>query len=319
MLTPRLRLFRLIAVLAILNLAIAHSHIPYLVINGLSYPGFIPSLGSANPPEIVGWATTVKDDGYVSPSNYSTPDIICHRGGTPSQAHVPVTPGDKILFQWNGWPQSHKGPAMSYLAPCNGTDGCASVDKTELEFFKIDNSAPTFLNESGGPPGFWATDVLIANNNSWLVEVPPTLTPGPYVLRHEIIALHYAAQTNGAQNYPQCFNLWVEGDATASASSAGGTPVDKDQGGLAVDFYKADDPGIAIDVYKKMTTYEIPGPTVVSGAAPIPVVSQTLSVPTAAGTPVMVMGSTAMPYPTSVAKVDDPVSKLPRAGDLVRS
>lgn len=27
---------------------------------------------------VAGWATTVKDEGFVAPQNYSSPDIICH-------------------------------------------------------------------------------------------------------------------------------------------------------------------------------------------------------------------------------------------------
>lgn len=186
---------------------------------------------------------------------------------------------------------------MSYLASCAGHEtGCADVDKNNLTFFKIDNSAPTFLNESGGPPGFWATDVLIASNNSWLIEIPPGLAPGPYVLRHEIIALHYAASPGGAQNYPQCFNLWVTNNNTQQAAlNADG--VGDGQGSAPTAWYKATDPGISIDIYKTITTYQIPGPTVVSGAVPVPMKNQTLSLSRTTGIPVLVTGSSTVPFP----------------------
>lgn len=38
---------------------------------------------------------------------------------------------------------------------------------------------------------------------SWPVKIPSSLAPGNYVIRHEIIALHAAGSSNGAQNYPQ--------------------------------------------------------------------------------------------------------------------
>lgn len=307
-----------------LHKAAAHSHIDYVLVNGISYPGFIPQLGSQNPADVVGWSTTATDDGFVPPSNYTTPDIICHRNGAPPRAHVPVAPGDRIHFQWNGWPESHDGPVQTYLAPCYGApaatnttnttssssssssaDGCASVDKNSLSFVKIDDSAPVFFNETGGPPGFWATEVLIASNNSWLVEVPAGLAPGPYVLRHEIIALHYANRTNGAQNYPQCFNIWVTAAGAVNATSKKGpTGLVREEGWegvLATDMYHANDSGILIDIYQNLTTYKIPGPTLAANAVPVPISSQTNMLSKAAGTPVLVTGTTTVPFPQSSA------------------
>ncbi|KAK3939315.1 endo-1,4-beta-glucanase [Diplogelasinospora grovesii] len=280
----------------------AHSHIDYLIINGLVYGGFDPTGRTANPPSVVGWSTTVEDDGFVPPSNYSTPDIVCHRNGSPAKVHAPVKAGDKIHVQWNGWPESHRGPVMSYLAPCTAADGgCASVDKTKLSWTKIDNSAPALLNYTGGLPGLWATNVLIGSNNSWLVGIPEGLETGPYVLRHELLALHYAARPDGAQNYPQCLNLWVEGrDTGGVTSNSGGSneTVLGSKGIPAVGMYKANDPGVAIDIYAKtLTTYIVPGPTVVSGAQPVPMSMQVLSLPTAAGTPVVVVsGAKTLPF-----------------------
>ncbi|KAK1780877.1 glycosyl hydrolase family 61-domain-containing protein [Copromyces sp. CBS 386.78] len=194
---------RLLASCALSSQAIAHSRILYLIINGHQYRGFNPHAPDAISNSI-GWSTSAVDDGFVTPSNYSNPDIICHRDGKPAKAHAPVKAGDKIQMQWNDWPQSHKGPVLSYLAPCsNTTDGCASVDKSKLSWAKIDDSSPVLLDEKGGPPGRWATDVLIAQNNTWLLGLPSDLEPGPYVLRHELIALHYANLKDGAQNYPQ--------------------------------------------------------------------------------------------------------------------
>lgn len=43
--------------------------------------------------------------------------------------------GSELTLTWNTWPDSHKGPIMDYLAPCNGE--CTSIDKNSLRFFKI--------------------------------------------------------------------------------------------------------------------------------------------------------------------------------------
>jgi len=137
-----------------------------------------------------------------------------------------------------------------YLANCNGD--CTTVDKTTLEFFKIDGVG---LIDDTTIPGSWASDTLIANNNSWTVTIPSDITPGNYVLRHEIIALHSAGSVDGAQNYPQCVNLEVTGSGTATPAGVLGTAL-----------YTETDPGIEINIYQSLSTYIVPGPTLYSGA-----------------------------------------------------
>lgn len=88
----------------------------------------------------------------------------------------------------------------------------------------------------------------------WLIKIPENLKPGNYVLRHELIALHSAQNKNGAQNYPQCFNLKVEGSGT-----------ELPEGVSATELYKPDDAGILVSIYgSKFKSYSIPGPEVAS-------------------------------------------------------
>lgn len=119
------------------------------------------------------------------------------------------------------------------------------------------------LNATSITNGYWATDQLIANNNSWTSVIPPTIATGNYVLRHEIIALHASGQANGAQDYPQCFNLAIKGTGTDKLTT----------GVLATTFMKPTDPGILFDLYSKFTSYTIPGPALYSGYVSV---SQTL-------------------------------------------
>lgn len=49
------------------------------------------------------------------------------------------------------------------------------TDPTTLEFFKIDADG---LNADGT----WASDELIANNNTWTVTIPETLKAGAYLV-----------------------------------------------------------------------------------------------------------------------------------------
>lgn len=93
-----------------------------------------------------------------------------------------VAAGDKVFLQWTDWPGTHHGPVIDYLANC-GSAGCETVDKTSLEFFKIDGVG---LVDDTTVPGTWGDDQLIAQGSSWMVEIPPTIVPGYYVLRHEL-------------------------------------------------------------------------------------------------------------------------------------
>jgi hypothetical protein len=234
----------------------AHGHVRNIVINGVSYQGYDPTSMPymQNPPKVVGWTASNTDNGFVAPDAFASGDIICHKSATNAGGHAVVAAGDKIFIQWDTWPESHHGPVIDYLANC-GDAGCETVDKTSLEFFKIDEVG---LVDGASAPGVWGSDQLIANNNSWMVEIPSNIKPGFYVLRHEIIALHSAGQANGAQNYPQCFNLQVTGSGTASPAGVLGTKL-----------YTPTDKGILANIYTSPVTYEIPGPALIEGAASI--------------------------------------------------
>ncbi|KAK4453964.1 glycosyl hydrolase family 61-domain-containing protein [Podospora aff. communis PSN243] len=234
----------------------AHGHVTNLVINGESYSGFLANVFpyQQNPPVVAGWTAGNTDNGFVGPEAFASPDIICHRSATNAKGHAVVAAGDSIFIQWDTWPESHHGPVIDYLANC-GASGCETVDKTSLEFFKIDEAG---LVDGSNPPGIWASDQLIENNNSWMVKIPESIAPGFYVLRHEIIALHSGNQENGAQNYPQCFNLQVTGGGSARPAGVKGTSL-----------YTPRDAGILFNIYQPISSYPIPGPALMAGAVPV--------------------------------------------------
>lgn len=240
----------LLAVLASSSLVSAHGHVNNLVINGVYYETYdstnFPYM--RDPPIVVGWTVNQKDNGFVSPHSYYDSDIICHRDAVPAQGHVEVTAGDVITIQWSEWPEAHHGPVLDYLANCHGP--CEDVDKTSLEFFKIDGLGIV----DRGNPGKYADDVLLENGYAWNVRIPDNIASGNYVLRHEIIALHNAIEKYGAQNYPQCFNLKI---------TDGGS--DEPKGVLGTELYDAEDPGIYINIYANPADYKVPGPTIIEG------------------------------------------------------
>ncbi|KAK5172579.1 uncharacterized protein LTR77_002699 [Saxophila tyrrhenica] len=223
----------------------AHGYVSGIVVGGKYYQGYDPSFSYMSPPpKVIGWTTTVTDNGFVAPSAYKTSDIICHRGGAPGQASATIAAGGKVELQWTEWPESHHGPVIDYMAKCPGK--CEDADPSSLEFFKVSEGG---LINGNPAPGKWASDDLIANNNTWETTIPSTLAPGNYVLRNEIIALHSAGQADGAQNYPQCINLQVTGSGS-----------DKPAGEPATQFYTPTDPGIKVDIYGGLSKYVIPGP-----------------------------------------------------------
>jgi len=223
----------------------AHGHVEQVQADGVWYQGWNAAFQYESPvPETVGWKADNLDNGFVSPDAFSTAAIVCHKSGASNGAYVNIKAGSTATFYWNTWPDSHKGPVIDYIAPCNGD--CGTPASTSLLWTKLDQQGWI----SGSNPGTWATDSLIAANNTWTITIPSNLAAGNYVVRHEIIALHAAGSTNGAQAYPQCINFAVTGSGTGTPSG----------GVVATKFYTASDPGILFNIYTAFTSYTIPGP-----------------------------------------------------------
>ncbi|KAF7585394.1 hypothetical protein BBP40_011031 [Aspergillus hancockii] len=251
-------------ILGTAGLAASHGHIDRIDIHGKSYGGFLvdkyPSQQSV--PDLIAWSTADTQDAYVQTFDYNQSNIICHQDAKPGVLAGEVAAGGRVTLHWSRWFQDHRGPVISYLANCNGS--CASVNKTKLEFFKIEEAG--LLNNSKSP-GRWASDELMAANNTWTVRIPANIAAGNYVLRHEIIALHNAMKDNGAQAYMQCINLKVVGNGTATPK---GIP--------ATQFYKPTYPGILVDIFNNLRTYVVPGPVLYNGKVAAP--TSTAVIPT---------------------------------------
>lgn len=86
-------------------------------------------------------------------------------------------------------------------------------------------------------------------------QIPSTLAPGNYLLRHEIIALHLATSPDKAEFYPACAQLRVGGSGTATPSPNELVTIPG--------AYKDTDPGIFDkDVFSPEVPYIMPGPAV---------------------------------------------------------
>lgn len=235
-----------LAVLASATSVSAHGHVDKFVVGTKTIQGFNPSQTYApSPISVPGWTADILDNGFVGTEAINKPDIICHRSAKPGKSSISIAAGETITMVWDAWPQKHPGPVINYIAECPGD--CTTVDKTQLKFVKLD--------EDGLVNGQFGDQKILKATNpklSYPVKIPSVLKPGNYVLRHEIIALHGASTSGGAQFYPNCVNLQVTGSGTVAIS--GGVP--------ATSFYKAGDPGIFLSISVMPKTYTIPGPAV---------------------------------------------------------
>lgn len=285
----------LAAALALAAGVAAHGHVDHAIINGVKYQGYdspafhympvsmmsFPHLtisscstnfNGQNPPNVFGWTIEQTDNGFVEPNAAGSANIICHRDAVPAKSHVELAAGDTIFLQWDTWPESHQGPVVDYLANCNGP--CENVNKNDLEFFKIGNAGLMEPSNAQSYNGYWAADQLIDSGFAWSVKIPSNVAPGNYVLRHEIIALHSGSQPNGAQFYPQCFNLKITGSGTAKPAGVRGTSL-----------YRANDPGVLFNIFTAVQNYPIPGPTLAAGGVSWVPQTRTSATATASATP----------------------------------
>jgi hypothetical protein len=112
-------------------------------------------------------------------------------------------------------------------------------------WFKIKEEGRT------GTSDVWGDAPLRTPGGSVTYTIPECITPGYYLVRHEIIALHAAYTYPGAQFYPGCHQLKVTGSGSTTPSDLVSFP----------GAYKGTDAGITYDAYKA-TEYTVPGPSV---------------------------------------------------------
>jgi cellulase len=119
----------------------AHGFVQGIVTGHKWYPGAQP-WWRVNPSiphaKTAGWSSLNQDLGFIAPSEYNTAAIACHKSAKSTNTRIPVNAGDKVRLLWSDWPESHKGPVLTYLAKCPGD--CSIVDPTSLDWFKIDQA-----------------------------------------------------------------------------------------------------------------------------------------------------------------------------------
>ncbi|KAH3939352.1 hypothetical protein HBI56_012950 [Parastagonospora nodorum] len=196
----------------------------------------------------------VRVPSYDGPINdVSSNDIVCNGGPNPTASTstvITLQAGSSATLTWRHTltsgdndiiDPSHKGPVMAYLKKVSDAKTDSGVGGG---WFKISQDA--FDGSK------WGVDRLIANKGVQTVKIPACIAPGQYLLRGELIALHSASSSMGAQFYMECAQINIVG------GSADKTPATVSFPGA----YKQNDVGIIYNLYSGQKTYTSPGPSV---------------------------------------------------------
>ena len=114
---------------------------------------------------------------------------------------------------------------------------------------KIDNGVGNGwfkIQEGGYKNGKWATNEVIDNKGNQVIQISKCIANGQYLLRAEMVALHGARSTNGAQLYMECAQLNITGGTGTASPTTYSIP----------GIYKVKRPdvrilkGVAADVYE---------------------------------------------------------------------
>lgn len=186
----------------------------------------------------------------------------CNAGTSPVGSKCPVKAGDTITVEMHEQPGdrscdrdaiggNHYGPVMVYMSKVSD----ASTADGSAGFFKVFEGGWA-KNPSGasGDGDFWGVKDMNRCCGRVDVPVPAGLANGDYLVRAEVIALHTAGSSGGAQFYMTCYQITVTG-GTGTLSPA------------TVNFpgaYSASDPGILVNIHGPMSSYTVPGPAVIS-------------------------------------------------------
>jgi len=197
----------------------------------------------------------IRTPSYDGPITDVTSEYIaCNGGPNPTIASstvITVAAGSQVKAIWRHTltsgsddvvDPSHKGPVMAYMKKV--TDSTTDVGYGS-GWFKISEAGLNVATQD------WAVTDLIAALGEQTITIPACIESGQYLLRAELIALHGASSSGGAQFYMECAQINVTGGSGAKSPTTVGLP----------GAYSANDPGILINIYQTLTTYAIPGPT----------------------------------------------------------
>ena len=173
--------------LSLPTLVSAHGYVEWALINGANQSGWNPNVDPYLSPTPQRIFRPVPGNGPVT--DLSLIDVQCngYAGGSPPFVTKPapisasVPAGSTISLEWTQWPDSHKGPLITYMAACPGGSCTNYMPGSAAVWFKV--------AQSGYSNGVWASTALESNPAAlYSFKIPSTLKAGNYIVRHEIIA-----------------------------------------------------------------------------------------------------------------------------------
>ncbi|TKX23433.1 hypothetical protein C1H76_4501 [Elsinoe australis] len=250
----------LLATLAALTpFASAHWRLLNITANGQLYPAANP-YSTRSRTLTPNWKADNGNFGFVNDT--ASLDMACHIAATPATTQISVAAGSTLTAGWGIGFTHPQGAMMNYLARCPGN--CSEANLADLKWFKFQDEALIPNPNATSKDLYWTTAKLGEDGGMRDIQLPSNIQAGNYILRTEILALHFARTEGGAQFYPTCINLQVSGGGDLNPTGVAATQI-----------YKSDEPGVLVNVYyPKPTGYKAPGPAVAEGltfgAAPAP-------------------------------------------------
>ncbi|KAK1255832.1 hypothetical protein MKX07_008091 [Trichoderma sp. CBMAI-0711] len=185
-------------------------------------------------------------------------DMACGRnGGDPVPFICPAKKGSLLTFEFRLWPDAqqpgsidpgHLGPCAVYLKK---VDHMFSDSAAGGGWFKIWEDGYDSKTQK------WCVDRLVKNNGLLSVRLPRGLPAGYYIVRPEILALHWAAHRDDPQFYLGCAQIFVDSDVR------GPLEIPRRQQATIPGYVNAKTPGLTFDIYQdKLPPYPMPGPKV---------------------------------------------------------
>jgi len=237
----------------------AHGYINLIKFGDKEYVGAPLRFGSTRPvaPSII----RQMENGFPL-RGANNPHLSCGLGAKLAKEVAHVMPGDVVEAWWikhdktSRWPHN-KGPVLTYMGSC-GSSNCTELDGKDVKWFKINQQGRT-TDKAGG---VWPAMAALHDKKPYTFTIPHNIAPGGYILRSEIIALHFAAEKydpkkdhTGAQFYPSCIQIHVGGSGTGKPTKAELVSMPG--------AYKDTDPGIYVPkLYYKPPPYAFPGPPI---------------------------------------------------------
>ncbi|KAK8024345.1 lytic polysaccharide monooxygenase [Apiospora rasikravindrae] len=193
---------------------------------------------------------------------------------TPSDKIIDVQAGSTVTAVWRHtltsgsddvMDASHKGPTLAYLKKVDSATAAAGPGNG---WFKI--------QQDGLNGGVWGTSKVIENGGLHSIKIPDCLADGQYLLRAEMIALHAAGSSGGAQLYMECAQINIKGGKATASPQTYSIP----------GIYKANDPGLLVNIYSMgSSSYVIPGTPSLTFTTQSPIVLTPSPAAPAAATP----------------------------------